>query len=356
MDMDSATRTAASQLETVEVIDHDLVEQLESAKKSIVYKVLAPRIVEQQRERNEARARRARMTPIARRRDKMREHVQARAFKNEDRHHIHSVLALCGLPYRRPDDDTADYFREYGRNSLVVMPGYLKDPGTGKMVPQGIPYGPKARLLMLHICTTALRQNSHEIELADSLSAFIRELGFPVTGGPRGTIAQFKEQLHRLAGASMKIGLWDGNRAKTINSQPIKAFDVWLPSDPDQKTLWSTKLYLDQDFFQSLKEHALPVNIKILRAFAHSAKQIDMILWLAYRLRSVKKPYRLTWGTLQQQFGADVRSRSRKFRQSFREDLASILEVFPDLPIRLSEDGLFLSPCDTTRLFVPPKT
>src|SRR3712207_8857545 len=31
--------------------------------------------------------------------------------------HIHSVLALCGLPYREPKGER-EFFREYGRNTL----------------------------------------------------------------------------------------------------------------------------------------------------------------------------------------------------------------------------------------------
>ena len=307
-----------------------------------------------QRHRNETAARRSVMTPVQRRRDQARDVIASAEFKHEDRYHLHSVLALCGLPYRRPPDDAVDYVREYGRNSLVIQAGYLKDPRTGKMVRQGLPYGPKARLLMLHICTMALRQNSSEIELAESMSAFIRDLGFPVTGGDRGTINIFKEQLHRLAAARMQLGLWNGERSTTINSQPIEAFDLWLTQDPHQKILWSTKLHLDQKFFDTLKEHALPVDIRAIRSFANSAKQIDIILWLSYRLRTVERPYELRWKVLHDQFGSVV-TRVRRFKESFREDLGAIMEVFPKLPVKLTEKGLCLMPCDVNALFVAPK-
>src|SRR4051795_13228250 len=112
----------------------------------------------------------------------------------------------------------------------------------------------------------------------------------------------------------MRIRLWEGNRALTVNSQPIEAFDIWLPRDPDQRILWSSTLTLDERFYRSLKDHALPVDIRSLRAFASSARQIDIILWMAYRLRSVRKPYIITWELLKEQFGASVK-RDRKFRE-----------------------------------------
>ena len=75
---------------------------------------------------------------------------------------------------------------------------------------------------------------------------------------------------------------------------------------------------------------------------------------MAYRLRSVRKPYLITWKPLKEQFGASVK-RDRKFREEFADDLKLIGEVFPNLPAKLSDQGLMLYPSDPERLFVPPK-
>lgn len=335
-------------------LDPDLAQRLDALAPGRMRDILARSLVEEQRERNASAARQAAMSPVARRIDRTREAIAARPLADADRHHIHSVIALCGLPYRRPKDDHQDVVREYGRSSLVVQPGYLKDPYTGAMVRQGVPYGPKARLLMLHICTMAVRQNTPTIDLGDSMSAFIRDLGFAVTGGRRGTITQFKEQLNRIAASRIQLGLWSGTEARTLNSQPISSFDLWLPRSPDQRMLWNSTLTLDDSFFQSLKSHALPVDIRALRAFAHSARQIDIILWLSYRLPTVKRPYRLAWRPLADQFGRDVKT-FRRFKQDFAEDVAQIRTAFPRLRIRLDERGLLMTPSRTDQLFVPPK-
>lgn len=335
------------------VRDEDLLEILKRARGGPGFETLVERMQDRQAERDAERQ----LTPIARRKQAARRARQAGPPEDEDRHYIHSVLALCGLPYRRPQEEQREHLCEYRRNSLVVQAGHLKDPVTGRMTPQGLPYGPKARLLLWHICTMAMRQQSPVIEIADSMSAFIRSLGFPVTGGAKGTIRLFKEQLHRLAAARMQIGLWAGERSSTtLNTQPIESFDVWLPADPGQGVLWSSELRLGESFYQSLRAHALPLDLRSLRAFSHSARQIDIVLWLSYRLRHLKKPYLLTWSVLQEQFGARVGS-ARRFRQAFRADLAAIFEVFPELETRgarLTEAGLFLSPCDVERLFLPP--
>src|SRR3954453_24004307 len=122
------------------------------------------------------RNRRRAMTPVARRRDVTREDlersIRANADASENIAYAHTVLALCGFPYRRPPEGATEYKQTYGRNSLIVQAGHVLDPETRAMVKPGLPYGPKARLLMLHVCTEALRQNSNTIRVADSLSAF----------------------------------------------------------------------------------------------------------------------------------------------------------------------------------------
>ena len=68
---------------------------------------------------------------------------------------------------------------------------------------------------------------------------------------------------------------------------------------------------------------------------------------------TVTKPVAISWDALQAQFGSDVTSRARKFRQGFADDLDHIAEVFPRVPVRLTEKGLLLSPTDPDKLFIP---
>ena len=291
-------------------------------------------LVKEQQERDHHRA----LSPVKRRRAEARKAREKQKPTRKEQHHIHSVLALCGLPYRRPPDGQRDYIREYGKSSLAVTSGLLKNPETGRMEAQGLPYGPKARLLMLHICTMAVRQKCPEIEIAGSMSAFIRELGFAVTGGQRGTLTQFKEQLNRLAAAHMTIGLWKGETTRTIKANPIDCFDIWLPKDPDQKVLWSSRLRLNDAFYESLRQHAFSVDIVTLRAFSQSAKQIDMVMWLAYRIPTIKKPYRISWAALKEQFGngvgemwGGVGGGCMPWRAMPRSDSSFLLRVIPSL-------------------------
>jgi hypothetical protein len=145
------------------------------------------------------------------------------------------------LPYRAPDNAT-EYIRRNGRAALIVQAGFLLDPATREPKKQGLPYGAKPRLLLIHACSEAIRRQSAVIPIADSMSAFMRELGLPVTGGLRGSIGIFKEQLNRLAAARLQI-IWAGDdRGSTINTTPFRRLDVWFPRDPHQRVLWPPRL------------------------------------------------------------------------------------------------------------------
>lgn len=352
------------------VRDADLVATVEKARGSIAFHAAlsvaqgsqakrdAEQAAEEQRtaEREQAASERAKLPRNARRRDHIREVIENEPATPENIQHIHSVLALCGLPYREPKKVT-NFFREYGRNTLAINAGRLTNPVTGDMDMQGLPYGPKARLLLLHLCTEAVKQRSPKIEVAQSLSGFIRDMGFPVTGGDRGTLRQFKEQLNRLAACSMQIGLWDGSRASTLNVPPFRQMDVWLPlnANPDQGLLWSSTITFHRDFFDNLLQHALPVDIRAARAFAGSARKLDLLFWIGYRLSRLERPLRLTWENLYKQFGSENGS-IRSFRQEFRKDVAHLTEVFPRLRLTLDDNGMQLLPSDPKDLLVPPKT
>ena len=253
---------------------------------------------------------------------------------------LHSVLAQCGLPYRNPN--TRDYMRQNGRATLIVTAGHLLDQDTRKPVLQGVPYGAKPRLLMLHLCTEAVRNKSATISIADSMSAFMRDLGLQVTGGKKGTIGTFKEQLNRLAAARMQMIMDFGDRGTTLNPAPlIKQFDVWFPDDARQRVLWPSEVTLSGEFFESLQRHALPLDTRAIRALQHSARALDIYTWLTHRLPRVTKTTKVSWAALHAQFGPDV-SDNRTFRRQFTKAMRQALAVYPTAKVDSVEGGIEL--------------
>lgn len=305
-------------------------------------------------ERAQAEARKAELAALPR--ETRRRAIVREVFENapptiQDVRHIHSVLAVCGLPYERQPLEVRRFVREQGQMSLAVYAQDLPN-AEGKLIPQPLPYGPKARLILMHLCSEAVRQKSATIELADTFTAFVREMGFSKSGGERGPLTAFRQQLNSLAACTMRLTAWNGSTMKSKSFVPIEDFELWLSADPNQRSLWPSTLTFSPTMFESLQRHALPVNVRAVRAFAGSARKLDLYFWLGYRLHNIERPLHISWEALGSQFG-DGFSRQRDFQRQLTEELGHISEVFPKLPLKLSEQGLTLQPAGPEVLSLP---
>ena len=82
----------------------------------------------------------------------------------------HSVFCQTCLPYRDPGDDIRVWERSNGRAHLKVLAGEAMHPREGCFVELGLPFGPKSRMILMHINQRALLAQSPVIEIEDSLT------------------------------------------------------------------------------------------------------------------------------------------------------------------------------------------
>lgn len=326
--------------------DPDLLAELDAARGSAGYIFKHKELQARQAERDRLAA----MPAATRRRALAQRSLHDNADPNDLRH-IHSVLAICGLPYKPLPITVRSYERKQGSMALDVIAGSLRDD-TGTPILQPLPYGPKARLILMHLCSQAVYTRSATIDLNDTFTAFVREMGYPDNGGPRGSLTAFKQQLNALAACSMTLSAWGPGRVRTEKITPIRSFELWLSPNMHQRALWPSSLTLSSDFYESLKVHALPLNIRAVRAFASSARTLDAYYWLSYRITRIKQRTVISWEALATQFGTDY-GKLRFFRRDFANDLRVVMEVFPKLHLELTETGLVLNPADPDVLALP---
>lgn len=273
--------------------------------------------------------------------------------QRDDLRHIHSVLAICSLPYTRQDIAKREWERKQGQMKLLVQAGKLMSP-NGEWIDQPLPFGSRARLLLLHTCSEAIRQKKPVIEIEDSLSGFMKAMGLKVTGGKNGSLNSFKQQINALAACTMSIGLFDGNKSSTVSSKPFSKIDVWFQKDPTQPMLWPSTLTFSPEFYQTLTKHALPVNMHAVRAFSASARKLDLLFWLGFRINGTEVTRSISWQSLQEQFG-DGYARMDNFQRDFVREMNEIKEVFPKLPVKFNDNGISISPGASEVLAIPIK-
>jgi hypothetical protein len=253
----------------------------------------------------------------------------------------HSVLCQIGLPYRDPKDARV-WDREQRGVALHIDAGYIFNPRTHKYEPVPLPWGPKPRLILAHLNAEALRAQSPTIEIADSLSAFVRRIrGFD--GGRE--IAMFKEQLKRLSTAIIRLTttteMSTGNESAQNNLPLVSGFNLWFPKDERQRVLWNSTIRLSHEYFESLRRHAVPLREADLAALAYSAAALDIYAWLAQRLYRIdpKRPTFISWAALKEQFGQGY-DRMDNFKRFFRKKLGRVHERYQTARIELDDRGM----------------
>jgi hypothetical protein len=253
---------------------------------------------------------------------------------------LHSIQCQCGIPYRNPGDGVREWDRRQGTASLRIEAGSALDPRTGDFVRLGLPYGEKPRLVLIHLATEAIRTGSPVVDVEGSMTAFARSLGLETNGQQ---LRSLKDQLARLAAATVRMGVVEEGRAVQVNAQFVSAFDLWFPKQADQRVLWPSTVRLSAEYFQSLGRHAVPLDARAVAALASSSMALDVYVWLAQRLYRVPaaRSQFVDWNSLHGQFGQGF-ARVRDFRRKFLMTLRQVGAAYPTARVSADDGGLTL--------------
>lgn len=249
-------------------------------------------------------------------------------------------FCLTGLPHRRlPDDMPWD--KNGHRVRLLVEPGRIvRGKGQPKLV--GVPYGARARMILLYLQTQAIRTGSREVELGRSMRDWLGRMGLS-WGGETGKA--LREQATRIAACSLKF-FWTGEDASGWEAGRFVRSGLRFHhrQDDDRQTeLWEDRVVLDETFYDALRQHPVPLRETALQQLASKSVSLDLYIWLAYRLHTLEKPTPIRWAALMNQFGSNY-GRARSFRENFKVALAPAVVAYPEARLEMNEDGLILFP------------
>ncbi len=268
-----------------------------------------------------------------------------RAVKAGKPDYLPAVLCQVGLP--RSPTEGRTFTRTSGNVSLEVEAGRVYDGRTWQQCP--LPYGVRPRLALVHISTQAIRTNSRTVDVGGSVHAFLSELGMAISGK---AYQQMRAQMTALAVCTLRLGRVetrniggeDREFAVTLDAKPFRQFEAWIDSRGDQPGLWPTTVELTQEFFDSIRETAVPLEHAALAKLTHSALAVDLYTWLAHRLCRVRRGgSRISWTALQEQFGAEYADR-KDFKREMKRRLREVLSAYPEARVDEIEGGLMLHP------------
>ena len=250
------------------------------------------------------------------------------------------LMVLCSLPRTNPGN-RKEYRRVNGPYKLIMTA-----IGDNKL-----PYGSLPRLLLAWVCTEAVRTQNRDLVLGASLSEFMRKMGLaPVSGGTTGGRTRLRNQMRRLFRCHVQLIHEHKHGEQFVSSAIADRGEFWWNErKPDEPSLWESKIYLGEAFFNEIIRHPVPLDMNTLNALKRCSLGLDLYLWLAYRTFTLQRPLRLTWQQLYRQFGTDPANVTDKnsvqmFRRKVLRELKKIKLAWPDLHYSTAKGVLILLP------------
>src|SRR5215213_6197986 len=93
--------------------------------------------------------------------------------------YLHSVLCQLSLP--RNATEARVFERTSGQVSIRIKAGELHDGQS--FVEQLLPYGSRPRLVLVHVCSQAIRTQSRDVEVGKSAREFLDRIGIKQSTG-----------------------------------------------------------------------------------------------------------------------------------------------------------------------------
>ena len=250
-------------------------------------------------------------------------------------------FCLTSLPHKRLPDDRA--WQKHGhRVTLLVEPGRLKTT-KGEMRLYGVPYGARARMILLYLQTQAVRTNSPQVALGRSMRHWMERMGLAVGGE---TARSLREQSARISACTLKF-FWEGDDDNARGFKRGAIVDSGLQfaaGDGAQGSLWEDQVTLDPIFYKALRDHPVPLQEAAIRQLRDRSMSLDLYVWLAWRLHTIAKPTPISWAAIHTQFGAGF-DKLFHFKPRFGEALAAAVAAYPEARVELEEKkGITLYP------------
>jgi hypothetical protein len=251
--------------------------------------------------------------------------------------YLYSGWCQAALPHRRLAD-TEGWQIQSEHTSLIVEPG-MRLGAAGKPIPVGIPYGSRAKLILIYLQTEAIRTQSREIELGRSLRAWLTRLGITVSGP---SAAAVRDQAERISRCRLTFQIQKGSATGLVNQNIVdEAIFLDEADEGRQGTLFLTTAKLSEGFFSQLTRHPVPLEEAAIKQLSNNSMALDAYAWLAYRLHSLRRPTLVPWPSLMGQFGGGF-GQIKHFKPRFLASVRLALAVYPGARVDEESEGLLL--------------
>jgi hypothetical protein len=211
------------------------------------------------------------------------------------------------------------------------------DDGTTRLV--GVPFGSKARVILLDWMTEVRKTGSRSIFMGASLNDYCERLGSK--NGGAGAADNIADQILRLSRCLVTMQVGPDASASFSNKRLVEAAQ-FADDKQQRRRRYVQQVMLSQEFYDLLNQFPVEFDRAAVHRLGNASQAIDTYLWLCFRLREMETDCHISWHALKRQFGATVGSLSN-FKIQFEESLTVVRSVYPTARIQVLPEGLTLA-------------
>ena len=201
--------------------------------------------------------------------------------QSEDRHLLYGLLsdqpaAQEACPMTRPGKRRAP-----GHALGRAWPHESPEAGLSTY---GVPYGARARMILLYLQTQAVRTGSREVALGRSMRDWMERMGLAIGGE---TARSLREQAARISACTLKFFWEEGEREGWTRGAIVSSGLRFKIPERQQGSLWEDRVVLDEMFWKALRDHPVPLLEAAIRQLRDRSMSLDIYVWLAWRLHQI---------------------------------------------------------------------
>lgn len=253
---------------------------------------------------------------------------------------VAQCLIVCGLPYNNTKE------RQIVRKARMADGSYVSVAFTAALPGVDLPFG-SDRTLLHWMVGKAIKSKSAMVTWKTARE-FLHDAGMNEESGKN--INDLRGRYRRLSGLAITV------ERVTAQSQSHLILPIieesHLPSSLDlrKESLGERPLIdephgfkLNDRFFAEVLAHHIPMPWELIKQTRKQSQLQDLMMFLSWRVFSAKTISLVSWDRLREQLWQED-SNPRRIRARFKDAIAALKMVWPELKAEAKSEGLWIAP------------
>lgn len=253
---------------------------------------------------------------------------------------VAQCLIVCGLPYNNTKD------RQIVRKARMADGSHVSVAFTAALPGVDLPFG-SDRTLLHWMVGRAIKSKS-PIVTWKTAREFLHDAGMNEDSGKN--IKDLRGRYRRLSGLAITVERVTAESQSHLiipiieESHLPSSLDLRRESQGERPLLDESHGFrLNERFFLEVLAHHIPMPWDLIKQTRKQSQLQDLMMFLSWRVFSAKSSSLVSWERLREQLWQED-SNPRRIRTRFKDAIAALLMVWPELKAEAKPEGLWIAP------------